>query len=377
MTVVRALQAPTFPEHKGHTNPRKSVLTPYKGRFLKRWNAACRGRYSSSGTSNAAGTPGATPPWRGCSVCAKRRGCGRASSTRATDSRSSWRGGAALNHAPLDPVGAEAARATHQHRRTVIAHLQAQHSNVAVAIDLAQDFCTIVRERQVDRFDDWLARAVASRVAPLQRFATGLHAELSAAKAGIAAALGLIIGVRPNSPIQRIVVDSSRAALVELLHQRAPAGIELRPRALDLVEIVWCVSQPTPPLLVPSETSTNGTPRSISRRASRQPWPKRPRPYASRTSAAPLQVEGLGILAVHQLDGLSRRPSDVHGRRAGRVRGEELACRPCHRAQPRRTAPGVDAARAAQVLDAEAADSHRPRLAMDRRTSAAPTVSGP
>jgi transposase len=30
MTVVRALQAPTFPERKGHTNPGKSVLTPYQ-----------------------------------------------------------------------------------------------------------------------------------------------------------------------------------------------------------------------------------------------------------------------------------------------------------------------------------------------------------
>jgi transposase len=42
MTVVRYLQAPTFPERKGHTNPGKSVLTPYKERLLKRWNAGCR-----------------------------------------------------------------------------------------------------------------------------------------------------------------------------------------------------------------------------------------------------------------------------------------------------------------------------------------------
>jgi transposase len=66
-----------------------------------------------------------------------------------------------------------------------IAHLQARHPNVAVAIHLAQDFCTLVRARQVDRFDVWLARAVASRVAPLQRFATGLHADYEAVKVGI------------------------------------------------------------------------------------------------------------------------------------------------------------------------------------------------
>jgi hypothetical protein len=41
MTVVRDLQAPTFPERKGHSNTGKSVLTPYKERLLKRWNAGC------------------------------------------------------------------------------------------------------------------------------------------------------------------------------------------------------------------------------------------------------------------------------------------------------------------------------------------------
>jgi transposase len=66
-----------------------------------------------------------------------------------------------------------------------IAHLQDQHHALAVAIELALDFCTIVCERQADRFDHWLARAVASRVAPLRRFATGLRADYEAVKAGL------------------------------------------------------------------------------------------------------------------------------------------------------------------------------------------------
>jgi transposase len=66
-----------------------------------------------------------------------------------------------------------------------IAQLQAQHRDVAVAIDLAQDFCTIVRERHADRFDHWLAHAVASGVAPLRRFATGLRTDYEAVKAGL------------------------------------------------------------------------------------------------------------------------------------------------------------------------------------------------
>jgi transposase len=66
----------------------------------------------------------------------------------------------------------------------LVAQLQAQHQDLAVVIDLTQDFCNIVRERQADRFDHWLARAVASAVAPLQRLATGLRTDYEAVKAG-------------------------------------------------------------------------------------------------------------------------------------------------------------------------------------------------
>jgi transposase len=58
----------------------------------------------------------------------------------------------------------------------LIACLPAQHRDLAATIALAQDFCAIVRERQADRFDDWLAHAVTSAMAALQRFATGLCA---------------------------------------------------------------------------------------------------------------------------------------------------------------------------------------------------------
>lgn len=56
---------------------------------------------------------------------------------------------------------------------------------MAGAIGLAQDFCAIVRQRQADRFDDWLARAIASGVTPLRRFAMGLRADYEAVKAGL------------------------------------------------------------------------------------------------------------------------------------------------------------------------------------------------
>jgi transposase len=67
----------------------------------------------------------------------------------------------------------------------LLAHLESQHPDVAEAIGLAQDFGAIMRQRQADRFDDWLARAVASGVAPLRRFAMGLRADDEAVHAGL------------------------------------------------------------------------------------------------------------------------------------------------------------------------------------------------
>jgi transposase len=55
----------------------------------------------------------------------------------------------------------------------LIAQLQAQHYELAVVIDLAQDFCAIVRERHADRCDPWLACAIASGVAPCSALPSG------------------------------------------------------------------------------------------------------------------------------------------------------------------------------------------------------------
>jgi transposase len=66
-----------------------------------------------------------------------------------------------------------------------LAQLQAQHPEVAGAIALAQDFTRLVRERQPDQLDPWLARAAASPLVPLQRCAKGLRDDDDAVRAGI------------------------------------------------------------------------------------------------------------------------------------------------------------------------------------------------
>jgi transposase len=187
MTVVRYLQAPTFPERKGHTNLGKSVLTPYKERLLKRWNAGCREALQLFRDLRRHGYTGSYPT---VARYAQRLRQAQGLPPRAQ------RPGPTLplvmegRHKPLTTRRATRLVLKRPQQRTdedaqLMAYLQAQHCDVAVAIELAQDFCEIVREGQAGRFDHWLAHAVASGVAPLRRFATGLRADYEAVKAGL------------------------------------------------------------------------------------------------------------------------------------------------------------------------------------------------
>jgi transposase len=66
-----------------------------------------------------------------------------------------------------------------------LTQLHAQQAEVAEAIDLAQDFAALVRQRQPERLDPWLKRATTSTLEALQRFATGLREDYEAVKAGV------------------------------------------------------------------------------------------------------------------------------------------------------------------------------------------------
>src|SRR6266446_554275 len=66
-----------------------------------------------------------------------------------------------------------------------LTQLQAQHAEVAEAIDLAQDFATLVRQRQPGQLDPWLQRATSSTLDALRRFAKGLSDDYQAVKASV------------------------------------------------------------------------------------------------------------------------------------------------------------------------------------------------
>ena len=69
---------------------------------------------------------------------------------------------------------------THQ-----LAQLHTRSAEVAEAITLAQDFATLVRQRQPEVLDSWLQRATTSALEAIRRFALRLSQDYAAVKAGV------------------------------------------------------------------------------------------------------------------------------------------------------------------------------------------------
>ena len=86
---------------------------------------------------------------------------------------------------PLTPRRATRLVLRHEAKRTEaetqqLVQLREQQAEVAEAIDLAQDFATLVRQRQPMQLDPWLKRATTSTLEALRRFATGLSEDYAA-----------------------------------------------------------------------------------------------------------------------------------------------------------------------------------------------------
>ena len=186
-TVYRDLRMAILPERKCRADRGRSILTPYHTYLLERWNTGHRDALRLFRELQRRGYAGSYP-----TVARYAQRLRQAQ-------------GQARQHRPPRqtlPVVAEpsprhltARRATwlvlrrperlDEDEAAQLTQLQAQHSEVAAAIALAQDFTRLVRERQPDQLDPWLARAAESPLVPLQRFAKGLRDDYDAVRAGV------------------------------------------------------------------------------------------------------------------------------------------------------------------------------------------------
>jgi transposase len=186
-TVCRYLRTPTLPERTRRADRGRRILNPYKPYLIERWNAGCCDALRLCGELQQRGYPGSYPT---VARYVQRLRQAQGQPPRPRPPRPSLPVVAEPRHPLLTARQAawlvvRRAAPRDEEATQPLAQLRAQHAEVAEAIDLAQDFAQLVRQRQPQALDPWLARAAKSAVGAFQRFAKGLRDDYDAIKAGV------------------------------------------------------------------------------------------------------------------------------------------------------------------------------------------------
>jgi transposase len=186
-TVQRDLRSTTFAGRRRRSDLGDSGLNPYKSYLLERWNAGC---YNAMRLFRDLRQRGYTGGYGIVAAYARRLRQAQGLPPGHRRARQPLPAVAEPACQPLTPRRATWLVLRRETQRTEaeaqqLTHLHAQSPAVAEAIDLAQDFATLVRHRQPERLDPWLKRATTSAVDAVQRFAAGLYEDYEAVKAGV------------------------------------------------------------------------------------------------------------------------------------------------------------------------------------------------
>jgi transposase len=186
-TVQRDLRSATFAGRQRRSDLRDSVLNPYRGYLLTRWNAGC---HTAMRLFRALRQQGYGGSYGVVAAYARRLRQAQGLPPGHRRPRQPLPAVAEPPCQPLTPRRATWLVLRRETQRTAaetqqLPALRAQQAEVAEAIDLAQDFATLVRQRQPTQLDPWLKRATTSAVDAVRRFATGLYEDYQAVKAGV------------------------------------------------------------------------------------------------------------------------------------------------------------------------------------------------
>ena len=186
-TIERYLHLPTWPGRQHRRHYGRSILNPYQAYLLERWNAGCHTAIHLFHELQARGYTGS---YRRVAAYASRLRQAQGLPPRRQGRRQTLPVVAEPAAPPLTPRRATWLVLRREAKRTEteaqqLAQLREQDPEVAEAIDLAQDFATLVRQRQPGQLDPWLQRATSSTLDALHRFATGLYEDYEAIKAGV------------------------------------------------------------------------------------------------------------------------------------------------------------------------------------------------
>jgi transposase len=186
-TIERYLRLPKWPERQHRSHYGRSILNPYTPYLLERWNAGC---HTAIQLFRELQPRGYTGSYRRVTAYVSRIRQAQGIPPRRQGRRQTLPVVAEPTALPLTPRRATWLVLRRTEKRTAdeaqqLIQLHAQSAEVAEAIDLAQDFTALVRQRQPAQLDPWLQRAMTSPLDAMQRFATGLRDDYAAVKAGV------------------------------------------------------------------------------------------------------------------------------------------------------------------------------------------------
>jgi transposase len=173
-TIERYLQMPTWPERQHRRHYGRSILNPYKAYLLERWNAGC---HTAIQLFQELQRRGYTGSYRRVTAYVSRIRQAQGVPPRRQGRRQRLPVVAEPAYQPLTPRRAAWLVLRRPEKSTAeeaqqLAQLHAQSPEVAEAIDLAQAFATLVRQRQPECLDPWLQRATTSALEALHALPT-------------------------------------------------------------------------------------------------------------------------------------------------------------------------------------------------------------
>lgn len=222
-TVQRLLNAPDLPETASQSCLLgRSLLEPYKQSLLEWWNAEIRQpkvlilllqqqgytgsertltRYLSSVRAAQGLPPTRVKPTKGLAQVSDPQ------SLPLTKSRVAYLILKRVEHRDSQDTN-------------LLVQIVAQHSTLALAVELADKFLQLLRQQQADDFDDWLMKALTSSLKPFVQFAEGLFDDYAAVKASMMSTVsnGQVEGL--NNRLKMLKRQMYGRAGLELLTKR-------------------------------------------------------------------------------------------------------------------------------------------------------------
>ena len=235
-TVQRDLRSATYAGRTRRSDLGDSVLNPYKPYLIERWNAGC---YTAMRLFRDLRQRGYAGGYGVVAAYARRLRQAQGLPPGHRRARQPLPAVAEPSCQPLTPRRATWLVLRRETKHTEaeaqqLAQLREQHAEVTEAIDLAQAFTQLVRQRQPESLDPWLQRASTSTVEAIQRFATGLYEDYAAVKAGVTLpwSTGPVEGhINRLKMLKRQMFGRARLDLLSRRFVRAPGRQqELAPR---------------------------------------------------------------------------------------------------------------------------------------------------